>query len=160
MEKKSKREKFLFLLALSISAAVFCGIWTALAPFAGLIGWAGFAGCTTYFSTGSHGFKGLRRTILPNLAGIACGVAIIALNGVTPFLESWGIWCAVITFVMCIVTYFELLDFCPGLFMGCFCTFAAGGDWMHLAPSIVLGAVLGWLCEYGGTVLYQKFFKK
>ena len=36
------------LCALSIVTAVLCGIWSYLAGIAGLIGWAGFAGCTTY----------------------------------------------------------------------------------------------------------------
>ena len=35
------------LCALSIVTAALCGIWSYLAGIAGLIGWAGFAGCTT-----------------------------------------------------------------------------------------------------------------
>lgn len=38
------------LCALSIVTAVLCGIWSYLAGIVGLIGWAGFAGCTTYFA--------------------------------------------------------------------------------------------------------------
>ena len=159
MEKKNHREKLLFLLALSISAGIFCGIWTALATPIGLIGWAGFAGCTTYFSTGSHGWLGIRRTIFSNVAGVLCGMSIIFLDGATPFLQGWGVWSGVITFVMCIVSYFKLLNFCPGLFMGCFCAFAAGGDWKRLIPSIVAGAVLGFLCEYGGKWLHGHVIK-
>lgn len=150
-------KKMTALLPLSISTAIFCGIFTAIAPLIGLTGWAGFAGCTTYFSCGAHGLTGLRKTLLPNLAGVLCGMAIIALNGLTPFLENWGIWCGVITFVMCIVSCFKLLDFCPGIFMGCFCTFAANADWKLLIPSLIVGAFLGLACDYGGVWLGRLF---
>lgn len=152
MKKKENCEKFIALLMLSVSAAIFCGIWVALAGVLGLIGWAGFAGCTTYFSTGSHGWKGILRTIFPNLLGVACGLAIIALSNWNPALGNWGVWCAVITFIMCILSYFKLFDFCPGAFMGCFCTFAAN-DWKILVVSLIAGAVLGFLCDYGGKWL-------
>lgn len=138
------------LLALSISTAVFCGIWAALATFTGLCGWAGFAGCTTYFSTGKHGKEGLLKTICTNMAGVLCGLAIFALTHFVPVFGEWGIWCAIITFVMCIISHFEIVSFCPGIFMGCFCTFAAGGDWKLLVPSLLIGAALGVACDFGG----------
>ena len=157
MKTQTKRDKFLFLLILSISTAIFCGIWAFLAPLIGLIGWAGFAGCTTYFSTGCHGWQGLRRTLIPNIAGVLCGLAIIGLNTLTPALENLGIWCGVITFVMCIISYFKLFDFCPGIFMGCFCTFAAGADRKLLIPSLIVGAFLGLACDKGGVLLHKLF---
>ena len=138
------------LLALSISTAVFCGIWAALATFTRLCGWAGFAGCTTYFSTGKHGKEGLLKTICTNMAGVLCGLAIFALTHFVPAFGEWGIWCAIITFVMCIISHFEIVSFCPGIFMGCFCTFAAGGDWKLLVPSLLIGAALGVACDFGG----------
>lgn len=143
------------LLALSISTAILCGVWVVFADAVGLIGWAGFAGCTTYFSTGHHGLVGLRKTVLPNLAGVACGMSIILLSNLVPALGTWGVWCAVITFVMCIISYFKAFDFCPGTFMGCFSTFAANGDWKLLTLSLLCGAILGYCCDNGGTLLYR-----
>ena len=144
------------LLALSISTAVFCGIWAALATFTGLCGWAGFAGCTTYFSTGKHGKEGFLKTICTNMAGVLCGLAIFALTHFVPAFGEWGIWCAIITFVMCIISRFEIVSFCPGIFMGCFCTFAAGGDWKILVPSLLIGAALGVACDFGGVWLRKR----
>ena len=145
------------LLALSTSTALLCGVWAALAPLFGLMGWAGFAGCTTYFSTGKHGWAGVLKTVCTNMAGVLCGMTIFFLTDLIPALGEWGVWCAVITFVMCILSWFKLLDFCPGTFMGCFCTFAAGGDWKILVPSLLLGALLGIACDSGGTWLYKVF---
>lgn len=65
------------LCALSIATAVLCGIWSYLAGIVGLIGWAGFAGCTTYFACGKHGMSGVKKTIVTNLAGVLCGMTII-----------------------------------------------------------------------------------
>lgn len=144
------------LCALGISTALFCGIWSWLAGVTGLIGWAGFAGCTTYFAYGKYGIKGIKGTIASNLAGVMCGMAIITLSNVNPVLGNFGIWCAIITFVMCILSKWKLFEFCPGIFMGCFTTFAADGDWKLLCVSLVIGALLGFLCEYGGRLLYKK----
>ncbi|MBR4308941.1 MAG: DUF1097 domain-containing protein [Oscillospiraceae bacterium] len=155
------------LVWLSVSTAILCGVWVALcsgwemiAPKFYLLSWAGFASCTTYFSCGAHGLTGLRKTLCPNLAGVACGMAIFFLSGLLPAGGTWGVWCGVITFVMCIISHFKLFDFCPGTFMGCFCTFAAGGDWKHLIPSLILGAILGLGCDFGGVWLHMMFGKK
>ena len=34
-------------------------------------------------------------------------------------------------------------------------TFAAGGDWKLLVPSIIIGAFLGWTCDTSGAWLYR-----
>lgn len=149
-------KKISALCALSISTAVLCGIWTFLAGKFGLIGWAGFAGCTTYFASGKHGIEGLRKTIIPNLTGVLCGMTIILLSNIIPALGDLGIWCAIITFVMCIISKFKAFDFCPGTFMGCFTTFAANGDWKLLSVSLVLGALLGLGCDLGGEWIHKK----
>jgi len=152
-------KKMSYLTALSIVTAILCGAWSYLAGLAGLIAWAGFAGCTTYFASGSHGIQGLKRTVLPNMAGELCGMANIALSNVFPAFGEYGIWCAVLTFVMCIIAKFELFDFCPGTFMGCFTTFAADGDWKMLVPSLAAGAVLGVACDYGAKWLHKRITK-
>lgn len=153
-------KKFGSLLALSISTAILCGIWSFFATKFNLIGWAGFAGCTTYFSTGHHGWTGLRKTVVPNMAGVLCGMSIIWLTSLVPELGTWGVWCAIITFVMCFISKWKAFDFCPGTFMGCFSTFAADGDWKNLTIALLIGAVLGLGCDLGGQWLYKLACKK
>ena len=148
------------LCALSIVTAVLCGIWSYLAGIAGLIGWAGFAGCTTYFACGKHGMSGVKKTVITNLTGVLCGMTIITLSKIYPLFGNLGIWCGIITFVMCIIAKSEWFDFCPGTFMGCFTTFAADGNWSVLVVSLVIGAFLGFACEYGGNWLYQAVTEK
>ena len=49
------------VFVLSIVTAILCGIWSYLSGIVGLIAWAGFAGCTTYFATGKHGLLGIKK---------------------------------------------------------------------------------------------------
>ena len=152
-----KNSKLILLLAISISTAFFCGVWAMIAYLTGLFGWAGFAGCTTYFSIPKRGVSGLVKTLCTNLAGVACGIASFLLADWIPALGDWGVWCLIITFIMCMLSYFKLLDFCPGIFMGCFSTFAANGDWKLLLPSIVAGAILGYIIDIGAAWLNKMF---
>lgn len=148
------------LFALSLSTAVLCGIWAWLAGVFGLISWAGFAGCTTYFAFGKRGKIGLRTTIICNLAGVLCGMTIIYFSTLFPLFGDLGIWCGIVTFIMCIISKFELLQFCPGIFMGCFTTFAANGNWKDLVIALIIGAFLGLACDYGGMWLHKRMGKE
>lgn len=143
------------LLALSIVTGLVCGLWSQLAPMLGLITWAGFAGCTTYFASGRHGKDGFLTTIRQNLFGVLCGMTIIFLSNKLPVALGPLIYSGFITFVMCIVKDFKSLEFIPGTFVGCFSTFAANGDWKVLVPTLLVGAVLGVACDLGGKAFYD-----
>ena len=160
MKTKDFAIKLRTLLPLFISTGIACGIWAATAPFIGLISWAGFAGCTTYFSCGKHGVSGFVASSLTNLVGVLCGLATIYFDVLIPGLQGWGVGCAVFTFAMCVLSCFRLLSFCPGIFMGCFCVFGANGDLKALIPSLIVGAALGVLCESGGNWIKTFFVKK
>ena len=49
------------------------------------------------------------------------------------------------------------LAFVPGIFVGCYSTFAIEGDWKLLGLSLVAGAVLGLLCDRGGGRAVKAF---
>ena len=151
-----KKEKMSLLVALSITTGIFCGIWYAFAGLTGLIAWVGFAGCTTYFATGKHGAEGLKNAIIPNLAGVACAMLCIFFGTRFSGLDSVGIWSGLISFGICMLSHMKWLAFVPGTFLGCFTTFAAGGNWKLLVPSILLGALLGWICDTAGIWLHKK----
>lgn len=151
-----KKEKLTLLIAISITTGIFCGIWYVLSGKLGLIGWAGFGGCTTYFATGKHGKDGLMTAIPANIAGIACGMLSIIFGTMFPGLDAIGIWAGLISFIICMLAHINLLAFTPGVFLGCFVTFAGGGDWKLLIPSIFLGAFLGCTCDLTGIWFYKK----
>lgn len=149
------------LMALSLATGLFCGIWSEFAPAFGLIVWAGFAGCTTYFASNSHGLEGLFVTVRQNLFGVVCGMGIIILSNKFPDLSmNTLIFSGSITFIMCIVGKFKWFSFIPGTFLGSFSTFAANGNWKALIPSLIMGAFLGLACDLGGNWLYKLLAKK
>ena len=152
-------KKMSYLCALGITTAILCGIWTWFSGYVGLFSWAGFAGCTTYFACGKHGVEGLKKTIIPNMAGVLCGVTIFFLTDLVPILGTLGIWSAIVTFIMCIIGKSKWFDFIPGTFMGCFSTFAAGGNWMILVPSLLMGALLGISCDKSGDWFFNTVTK-
>ncbi|MBQ6834444.1 MAG: DUF1097 domain-containing protein [Lachnospiraceae bacterium] len=147
------------LFSLSVVTAVLCGIWSVFAGWIGLIGWAGFAGCTTYFACGEHGADGVKKAMMTNLVGVMCGYLTIIIGKIWPVLGEWGIACAMITFLMCMVSKYKVLNYCPGIFVGCFSSFAAAGDWTGLVIALLLGAVLGMACDLGGDYLFKRFQK-
>lgn len=104
------------LCALSIATAVLCGIWSYLAGIAGLIGWAGFAGCTTYFACGKHG-----------MTFVMCIIA----------KSEWFDFCPG-TFMGCFTTFAAdgnwrvlAISLVIGAFLGLSCEY--GGNWLYQA---------------------------
>ena len=147
------------LFILGIVTGVLCGLWNEMAMALQLLSWAGFAGCTTYFAFNEHGFKGVKMTVLCNLAGVGSGMLLLYLSSVMSFTYSAGILCCLVTVMMCWLGYIRYIAFIPGIFMGCFSTFAANGNWPVLVVSMICGAVLGFLCDFLGTYCYQLFCK-
>lgn len=141
--------------ALAIMTAVCCGLWSLIADTLGLVAWIGFAGCTTYFACNNKGIVGIKRTIACNLAGVLCAMVTIVIGSMVPSLNNWGICSALITFVMCMLSKVKALDYCPGIFIGCFTTFAVNGNLKIVVPSIVIGGILGLTCEYTGKLFYN-----
>jgi hypothetical protein len=142
------------LTALSLITGILCGLWTASSPSLGLLGWAGFAGCTAFFAAGGK-LKGFKSAIITTLSGVFWAMVIIQICNHMEFAYVGAITTAVITFVMCIQAKIKLFEFIPGTFIGSFSTFAYGGNWKAVVPALILGAILGLLCESGGTWLFN-----
>lgn len=151
-------KKITYLLCLSVVTAVLCGVWSALSVPMNLLGWAGFAGCTSYFACGESGVAGIKKSMIPNIVGVLCGMMVIGLSSMIPLFDKMGIWSAIITFLMCMLSKYKWFSFCPGTFVGCFTTFAAQGNYKVLIPSLVLGVLLGAACDCSTKVIYQKYF--
>ncbi|AIY80220.1 DUF1097 domain-containing protein [Clostridium botulinum] len=147
------------LFSLSLTTAILCGAWMIGADAAGLIAWAGFAGCTTFFAAGGKK-QGFKSAICTNISGVFWAMLSIKVSAMLGFPQAGVIMTIVTTFFLCIQSKISLLAFIPGAFVGSFSTFAANGDWMSLIPSLFVGAVLGFLCEWTGNLLYEKCGKK
>ncbi len=65
------------LLAISITTGILSGVWGWIAISLGLLSWAGFLGCTSYFAAPTSGLKGLATSLITNLTGVFWAMVII-----------------------------------------------------------------------------------
>lgn len=146
------------LLLTASFIGLLCGLWAGLAPVVGLSIWAGFAGCTAYFACGEHKFRGLFLTIATTVVGVGTALGMIWLGDVIG-AGGLGVGIAVGIIVMFIVLMGTIpwLTFVPGIFVGCYSTFAINADWKLLIASLLAGALLGMLCDWGASLVVKAF---
>jgi uncharacterized BrkB/YihY/UPF0761 family membrane protein len=129
-----------------LASGLLCGIWAFIAPTVGLLSWAGFAGCTTFFAIGQGDVKGLVKAMLCNITGFGCGLLILWLSNLIAIPQSGAIFSGIVTAIMCLLGKLKMINYVPGIFIGCFSTFAANGSWIILLISMLSGTILGFLC--------------
>ncbi|GAA5646856.1 MULTISPECIES: DUF1097 domain-containing protein [Vibrio] len=144
------------LVAISLTTGILSGVWGWIAVSLGLLSWAGFLGCTSYFATPNSGLKGLGESLLTNMTGVFWAIVIIKSSQYIS-LEILGyVITAIVAFFMCIQAKQAWLGYIPGTFIGSCATFAAGGDWQLVVPSLLLGGLFGYLMKASGLWLHQK----
>ena len=95
-----------------------------------------------------------------NLLGVACATLAIWLGKTFPFPGDQILYSGFITWVMCYMGKYPLFALVPATFIGCFSTFAAGGELAVVIPSIIVGAFLGLICDKFGLFAFGKVGKK
>lgn len=144
------------LVAISLTTGLLSGLWGWVAISLGLLSWAGFLGCTSYFATPNSGIKGLAESLLTNLTGVFWAMVIIHASQLVS-LEILGyVITAIVAFMMCIQAKQSWLGYIPGTFIGSCATFAADGNWKLVVPSLILGGVFGYLMKASGVWLHNK----
>ena len=154
-----------FILSLTVGTAVVCGLWVgfcAAIAYPLIVSWAGFAGCTSYFSSGG-GPKNLIRSLISNACGVAVACAIIFCGQAVPFGET--LWFSMISvgFFSGVMVYLMHCDFTKMAnltFFGCFSTFASGGNWKMVLLSMFLGNFVGVAWDYCGKTIYKLIFEQ
>ncbi|PSW20278.1 DUF1097 domain-containing protein [Photobacterium sanctipauli] len=147
------------LVAIAITTGILSGIWGWVAVSLGLLSWAGFLGCTTYFASPKDGLKGVALSIATNLSGVFWAMVIIKLSTYVGIEIIGYVVTAVIAFFMCVQAKQTWLSFIPGTFIGSCATFASNGDWQLVVPSLILGVVFGYTMKATGLWLQQKLAK-
>ncbi|MDN3611604.1 DUF1097 domain-containing protein [Vibrio ostreicida] len=144
------------LYAIALTTGILSGLWGWVAISLGLLSWAGFLGCTSYFAAPISGAKGLAISLITNMAGVFWAMVIIH---VSQFLSAEVLGyaaTAVVAFLMCVQAQQRWLSYIPGTFIGCCATFAAQGQWQLVAPSLVIGGVFGYLMKTSGLWLHKQ----
>lgn len=140
------------LIAIALTTGILSALWGWLAVVLGLISWVGFLGCTSYFAS-QGGLRSLGQTLLCNASGMVWGLLLI--HG-----ESWWgagmagyLMTGVVATLMCMQAKQHWLSYIPGTFAGCCAAFGAAGEWRLILPSLVIGALFGYLMKASGLWL-------
>ncbi len=144
------------LFAVSITTGILSGVWGWVAVSLGLLSWAGFLGCTSFFATQTVGLKGLVQSLLCNLAGVFWALVIIYGSSMIGSDIAGYVITAVVAFFMCIQANKHWLAYIPGTFIGSCAVFAAGEQWVLVIPSLLVGGLFGYLMKTSGEWLYQR----
>jgi hypothetical protein len=143
-------------IAIALTTAILSGLWGWVAISLGLLSWAGFLGCTTYFASPIEGLKGLRLSIITNLSGVFWAMVIIQLSTLFSAEILGYIFTALVAFMMCFQANKSWLNYIPGTFIGCCATFASNGNWKVVIPSLLLGAIFGYSMKASGLWLHKR----
>ncbi|MBY6095449.1 DUF1097 domain-containing protein [Ferrimonas balearica] len=147
------------LIAIAITTGILSAVWGWLSVTLGLLTWAGFLGCTSYFASSDDRLIGLGASLLANLTGVFWAMTII--NGSAwlgnPYL-GYALT-GIVAFLMCAQAQFRWLAYIPGTFIGACATFAAEEDWLLVVPSLVIGGVFGYLMKQSGYGLKRALTK-
>ncbi|EEW07358.1 DUF1097 domain-containing protein [Vibrio mimicus] len=144
------------LFAIAVTTGILSGVWGWVAVSLGLLSWAGFLGCTSYFASPKDGLKGLGQSLLTNLSGVFWAMVIIHASQWVGLEIVGYVVMSIVAFMMCIQAKKSWLAYIPGTFIGSCATFAANGDWQLVVPSLILGGLFGYLMKASGLWLYQK----
>lgn len=144
------------LFAIALTTGILSGVWGWVAVSLGLLSWAGFLGCTSYFASPKDGVKGLGQSLLTNLSGVFWAMVIIHASQWVGLEIIGYVVTSIVAFMMCIQAKKSWLAYIPGTFIGSCATFAANGDWQLVVPSLILGGLFGYLMKASGLWVYQK----
>lgn len=160
-----------FIVALSLSTGICCGIWALISSFTSLhlVTWIGFAGCTAYFASGRHGLDGIKSAFFPLMSGVISALVAVWMSGKFPEIGAIAIlMTGIISGTMCLQSVAKPLWFIPGAFIGCFSTFAFlstganlfSADIFSHILSLSLGTILAVSCDKGAGLLFKMFGKE
>lgn len=144
------------LIAIAITTGILSGIWGWLAISLGLLSWAGFLGCTTYFASPIEGKKGVVLSIATNISGVFWAMLILKLSQVISIDIVGYVITAFVAFAMCAQAKIFWLHFIPGTFIGACATFASEGNWQLVVPSLILGVLFAYAMKSTGLWLKNK----
>lgn len=116
------------LFAIALTTGILSGVWGWIAVSLGLLSWAGFLGCTSYFASPKDGLKGLGQSLLTNLTGVFWAMVIIHASQWVGIEIIGYVMTALVAFIMCIQAQKSWLAYIPGTFIGCCCRKLAIGD--------------------------------
>ena len=136
-------------LGIGISAGFLAALLTEIGGALGVVTWVGFVAMLSYYASGC-GKDGFMRSMATNLSGVFWGWMIVIISKALPIQYSLGIAVFLIVVVMCMQSYFSILNFIPGAFAGCSCYFGTGFDAKGVIIALIAGNILAYISHIGG----------
>ena len=90
------------LVAISLTTGILSGLWGWIAVSLGLLSWAGFLGCTSYFASPNSGLKGLAESLMTNMTGVFWAMVIITASSFVSLEIMGHVITTIVSFMMCI----------------------------------------------------------
>jgi len=144
------------LFSIALTTGILSGIWGWVSISMGLLTWAGFLGCTSYFASPNDSIKGLLVSMFTNLTGVFWAMVIIKASQYASIEVLGFVATGLVSFMMCIQAKKEWLSYIPGTFIGCCATFAANGAWLIVIASLLLGGCFGYAMKSTGLWLNKR----
>lgn len=145
------------LLATGIVAGLLAAVLGEVGGAVGMLTWVAFISCACTFAAGG-GNTGFIKTMTSTIFGLLGGWSIVSLSGILPIPFALGISIFIVVAIMCVSANWSVLSFVPGMFAVAL-VFLSGIYFVDTLIGLVVGAILGWLIDKGGNLLY-KLFKK
>ncbi len=143
------------LIAIAITTGILSAVWGWVAVTLGLISWVGFLGCTSYFAS-SGGYKALLQTLLCNASGMLWALLLIHGDawwgaGVAGYLMTGVVATPDVRAGQAAVARLHSRHL-RRLLRHLRC----GGEWRLILPSLIIGALFGYLMKASGLWLSRK----
>lgn len=148
-----------YLLSIGISAGIIAAVFAQYATALKLVLWIFFVAMASFYAAGGKN-DGFIKSSVTNLAGVVWGAIIFQLLGVFSFPYAMAVIVFLAVIGMCVQAKVHLLSFIPGTFCGTACFFGSNGDWQSTVMALLLGAVMGWVSEQGGLMLFKLTSKR
>lgn len=139
-------------LGIGISAGFLAALLTEIGGALGVVTWVGFVAMLSYYASGC-GKNGFIKSMATNLSGVFWGWMIIIISKELSIPFSLGVTVFIIVIVMCLQSYFSILDFIPGAFAGCSCYFGTSFNVKGVVIALVIGNILAFISHIMGMKL-------
>ncbi|KZL88989.1 DUF1097 domain-containing protein [Clostridium magnum] len=137
-------------LGIGISAGLLAALLTEIGGALGVVTWVGFVAMLSYYASGC-GKDGFIRSMATNLSGVFWGWMIVLISKTLPIPYPLGVTVFLIVIVMCMQSYFSVLNFIPGAFAGCSCYFGTNFDAKGVIIALIVGNILAFASHIMGT---------
>ncbi len=139
-------------MAIGIVAGIMAGVLLKVGPSVHVLAWIAFISWACFYAAGGKG-KGLLMGAVSNVSGVIWGIVMVYTSRFLHTPDALAITVGAGACLIIVVAKWKALAFIPGVFAGCAAYFGSGAKVGITILSLLVGALIGWCNEAGGTAL-------